>query len=305
MVLTFALWQTNNTTVRIVCQSRSAMKNLVRTGLPAIGALSPRLAGRLAFALWRRPLARGRVRDSERKVHEAARVEVVDGVVTYAWGDGRRPVLLVHGWRSRASRYAGFITKLLELGYSPVSYDAPGHGDSPGPIVSILGHQRIVRGLAERHGPFEGVIAHSLGVPFALYAVREGVAARRLVTISGVAEFGYLADTFCRELGLGPKINRALRRCIERGYFDGDDDIWTRFSVTTGDLDLLVIHNDEDDVVDPRQAGVLVRAYGPRAHFLATNGLGHSRILGDPEVITEAVAFLQDSDVPERLDLGA
>jgi pimeloyl-ACP methyl ester carboxylesterase len=289
------------------------MQKLISAGLSTIGSLSPRLAGRLAFGLWRRPLVRGQVRHSERKVHEAARVEVVEGAVSYAWGDGRRPVLLVHGWRSRASRYAGFVTRLLELGYSPVSYDAPGHGDSDGPIVSILGHQRIIRGLEGRHGPFEGVIAHSLGVPFALYAVREGVAAGRLVTISGVAEFGYLADTFCRELGLGPKINRALRRNIERGYFDGDDQIWTRFSVATGDIDLLVIHNDEDDVVDPRQARVLLRAYGPRAHFLPTNGLGHSRILSDPEVITEAVAFLQDSDVrsdvpsdvAERLDLGA
>ncbi|MFI6831190.1 alpha/beta hydrolase [Kribbella sp. NPDC050241] len=284
------------------------MKQLIRAGLSAVERFSPRLAGRLAFALWRRPLGRGRVRESERAIHEAARVEVVDGVVTYTWGDGRRPVLLVHGWRSRASRYAGFVARLLELGYSPVSFDAPGHGETPGPIVSILGYQRIIRGLEERHGPFEGVIAHSLGVPFALYAVREGVAARRLVMISGVAEFGYLADTFCRELGLGPKTNKALRRSIERGYFDGDQQIWDRFSVATADADLLVIHNDEDDVVDPRQARVLLRAYGPRAHFLATTGLGHRRIMTDPEVITEAVAFLQDargSDVAEGLDLSA
>ncbi|MFG1626693.1 alpha/beta hydrolase [Kribbella sp. NPDC049227] len=284
------------------------MKQLIRAGLSTVERFSPRLAGRLAFALWRRPLGRGRVRESERSIHEAARVEVVDGVVTYTWGDGRRPVLLVHGWRSRASRYAGFVARLLELGYSPVSFDAPGHGDTPGPIVSILGYQRIIRGLEERHGPFEGVIAHSLGVPFALYAVREGVAARRLVMISGVAEFGYLADTFCRELGLGPKTNKALRRSIERGYFDGDQQIWDRFSVATADADLLVIHNDEDDVVDPRQARVLLRAYGPRAHFLATTGLGHRRIMTDPEVITEAVAFLQDargSDVAEGLDLSA
>jgi len=285
------------------------MTAAVGAGLRAIGAVSPRLAGRVAFELWRRPMARGQLRSSEREVHEAARVEVVDGIATYAWGDGRRPVLLVHGWRSRASRYAGFVTRLLELGYSPVSYDAPGHGESAGPIVSILGHQRIIRGLAERHGPFEGVIAHSLGVPFALYAVREGVAARRLVMISGVADFAYLADAFCQELGLGPKVNQSLRRSIERGYFDGDETIWTRFSVATGEIGLLVIHNDEDDVVDPRQARVLLRSYGSRAHFLGTTGLGHRRIMVDPEVITEAVAFLQDagvrSDVAEGLDLSA
>ncbi len=289
------------------------MQKLVSVGLQTIGVLSPRLGGRLAFNLWRRPLARGRVRPDEQIVHDAARVEIVDNVKTYNVGRRKRPVLLVHGWRSRASRYAAFITRLLELGYSPVSYDAPAHGDSGGDVVSILGHQRIIRALEERHGPFEGVIAHSLGVPFALYAVREGVAAKRLVMISGVADFGYLADTFCAQLGLGPKINQQLRRQIERGYFDGDDQIWTRFSVTTGKLDLLVIHNDQDEIVDPAQAQVLLRNYGDRAHFLPTTGLGHRRILSDPAVITEAVAFLQDadqeserdSDVPEGLDLSA
>ena len=281
------------------------MQKLVSVGLQTIGVLSPRLGGRLAFKLWRRPLARGRVRTNEQIVHNAARVEIVDNVKTYAWGDGQRPVLLVHGWRSRASRYAGFITRLLELGYSPVSYDAPAHGDSDGEVASILGHQKIIRALEERHGPFEGVIAHSLGVPFALYAVREGVAAKRLVMISGVADFGYLADTFCAQLGLGPKINQQLRRRIERGYFDGDNQIWTRFSVTTGKLELLVVHNDEDEVVDPAQAQVLLRNYGERAHFLPTTGLGHRKILSDPAVIAEAVAFLQDSDVPEGLDLSA
>ncbi|WP_427895387.1 alpha/beta hydrolase [Kribbella sp. GL6] len=285
------------------------MQKLVSAGLQTIGLLSPRLGGRIAFNLWRRPLARGRVRADEQLVHAAAKVEVLDEagaeVRTYAWGDGERPVLLVHGWRSRASRYAGFVTRLLELGYSPISYDAPAHGDSAGEVTSILGHQRIIRALEERHGPFEGVIAHSLGVPFALYAVREGVAAKRMVMISGVADFGYLADAFCAELGLGPKLNRELRRSIERGYFDGDHDIWTRFSVTTGKAELLVIHNDEDDIVDPAQAQLLLRNYGPHAHFLPTTGLGHRRILSDPAVITEAVAFLQDSDVPEGLDLSA
>src|SRR5213592_4541560 len=120
------------------------MKDVVGAGLRAIGTVSPRVAGRIAFEFWRRPLARGRIREAERDIHQAARVEVVDGIVTYAWGDGGRPVLLVHGWRSRASRYAGFVAKLLELGYSPVSYDAPAHGDSCGDVTSILGHQQNI-----------------------------------------------------------------------------------------------------------------------------------------------------------------
>jgi pimeloyl-ACP methyl ester carboxylesterase len=269
---------------------------------------SPRLAGRLAFELWRRPLARGRVREAERAVHDAARVEVVDGIVTYAWGDGRRPVLLVHGWRSRASRYAGFVTKLLELGYSPISYDGPGHGDTTIAMGTILDHQRIITRLAERFGDFEGLIAHSLGVPFALYAVRRGVAAGRIVSISGPAEFGYLVDKFGAELGLGTKVKDRLRREIERGLFGGDPEIWAKFSVGPGDADLLVIHNDVDDVVDPSQVPVLLASYGPQATFSPKTGLGHSRILSDPAVIEEAVSFLaihDRSDVAEGLDLSA
>jgi hypothetical protein len=46
------------------------------------------------------------------------------------------------------------------------------------------------------------------------------------------------------------------------------------------------------------------------ARFLQTKGLGHHRIVTNAGVITEALGFLEqadllDSDVPERLDLGA
>lgn len=281
------------------------MLKLISQALKVAAAISPGLAGRLAFELWRRPLARGKVRDAEREIHQSARVGIIDGVVTYTWGDGTRPVLLVHGWRSRASRYYGYVARLVALGYTPISYDAPGHGDSAGRAGTILDHQRIIQNLAHRHGRFEGVVAHSLGVPFALYAVREGVAAGRLVALAGVAEFGYLVDAFCAELGLGPGPNRALRRSIEQRLFRGDRGIWQRFSAGAGDAGLLVFHDDGDDVVVPAQADVLVAQYGPKATFVRTTGLGHHRIVTDEQVMTAAVDFLTTSDVAEGLDLGA
>ncbi|MFC4565458.1 alpha/beta hydrolase [Nocardiopsis mangrovi] len=276
----------------------AAARSIINT----LAAASPRAAGRVAFELWRRPLVRGRVRAAEHAVHTAARRRVLDidgrDVITYEWGDGRRPVLLVHGWRSRASRFSGFVSRLLELGYSPVSYDALGHGGTAGPAGTILDHQAIIRRLAERHGRFDGVVAHSLGVPFALYALRHGVAAGRVVAISGVCEFDYLVDAFCSELGLRPGVDRALRLAIERRLFAGDPGIWSRFSAADpagwGDGPLLVVHNDTDTVVDPAQAGLLTAAYGPRARRIATTGLGHGRILSDPRVIEDAVAFLAE-----------
>jgi len=186
---------------------------------------------------------------------------------------------------------------------------------------TILDHQRIIKALAAKHGTFEAVIAHSLGVPFALYAVRQGVAAERIVSISGPADFGYLVDKFGAELGLGTRAKNNLRRQIERRLFDADPEIWTRFSVGSSEAELLVIHNDVDDVVDPSQAAVLLASYGPKARFSPKTGLGHSRILSTPAVIDEAITFLASedlragghsssdasglSDVAEGLDLSA
>lgn len=85
-------------------------------------------------------------------------------------------------------------------------------------------------------------------------------------------------------------VNAQLRRAIERRYFDGDAGIWERFSAHPAPgRELLVVHDTEDRVVDVRQADLLAAAGG---EVVRTTGLGHSRILGDPAVVTDVVAFL-------------
>ena len=257
--------------------------------LDGAARVSPRLAGLLALELWRRPGRPAAVRPAERAVHEAATTSYVDHrgrVTAYAWGDGERPVLLVHGWGARASRYAELVTALLDRGFSPVSYDAWAHGATPGPVRTILDHRVVIDALAARHGPFAGVVAHSFGVPVALHAVPAG----RVVAISGMADFGQLTDGFCAALGAGERVNAALRRAIERRYFGGDPGIWERFSAHPAPgRELLVLHDTDDRVVDVGQADLLA-AVG--AEVVRTTGLGHSRILADPAVVSDVVDYL-------------
>jgi pimeloyl-ACP methyl ester carboxylesterase len=271
-----------------------------RIAINGLARVAPPLSGLAALQLWRRPPGRVPVRTAERAVMARSRVSSVShagrDVVSYDWGDGVRPVLLVHGWGSRASRYAAVVQRLLDVGYSPVTYDAPGHGATPGRAGTILDHEQIIRALERRHGRFAGVVAHSLGVPFALYAAREGVAVDRVVAISGVCDFGHLVDSVCAVLRLHPAVNAPLRRAIERAYFDGDDGIWSRFSAERpAACDLLVVHDLADDVVDPHQAELLAVAYGTRASRLQTEGLGHNAILRDADVIRSVVAFLDEA----------
>ncbi len=272
------------------------MRTLIRLALNGVSALSPRLGGKLAFALFCRPLGRGKVRQVEQAVDAAARREslVVNGkrVVVYRWGSGERPVLLVHGWQSRASRYAAFVVRLLELGFSPIAFDAPGHGESTGTRTTILEYEEIMRTLDSRHGPFEAVVAHSFGVISTFHALRSGVRARRLVAISGVCEFTYLLEEFTRQVGLGHRAEGALRRRVERLLAPGSVDIWTRFSASYDRVpaEVLVIHDEDDQVVQPSQAKLIAAAHDAR--LVITQGLGHRKVLAEPAVLEPALAFL-------------
>ena len=270
---------------------------LVRTSLDLGSRVAPRLAGRLALELWRRPGGPAAVRPEELPVHLAARRGVVrhagTEVATYAWGDGARPVLLVHGWGARASRFADVVTALLESGRSAVAYDAWGHGATRGPVRTIVEHQQVIAELERLHGPFEGVVAHSFGVPVAIHAVRSGLRADRLVALSGMSDFGYVVDTFCAQLGVGEDVNRSLRSAIERRWFDGDPGIWERFSARPlPGREVLVVHDADDRVVPRSQADLLVEAVGAGVRLVETEGLGHGRILRDPAVLGGIVGFL-------------
>jgi len=270
-----------------------------------ISYVSPSLAGRVAFRLFFNARPRAALRVDERAVHAAAVTETitVDGtaVVTYRWGDGERPVLLLHGWQSRASRFAAFIPRLQALGYTPVGFDAPGHGDSGGRTTTIVGYRAVAEQLRQRYGTFEAVIGHSFGVLSAFLALRSGVLARRLIAVSGVSDFGYLVTTFVRQAGLNTRVERQVRRRIE-GLFPAEGDLWNRFSGTHRPdevgVPILVVHDDGDRVVEAGQATTIITGYGARARLHRTTGLGHHRILGDPDVIAAALAFLAEAPAP-------
>jgi pimeloyl-ACP methyl ester carboxylesterase len=230
-------------------------------------------------------------------------------VETYAWGTGERPVLLMHGWASRASRFAPLIQALLERGYSPVAFDAPGHGDSAGTTTTILDYREMARQLHERHGRFAAVIGHSVGGAGAFYAVRGPVTADRVISISAPAGFDHVVDRFCDQLRLRPRVRTELRRGIERRMFPGERNIWSRFAATYRPADLtqpiLVIHDDGDDVIDPGQARRIAAAYGQQADLLVTQGLGHRRIIAHPAVVDAILDFAAVTDPVGHGSAGA
>lgn len=267
--------------------------------LSRLERISPALAAETAYALWVSPGRRVPMHPTEKPVMDDAvtRFRPVRGhrVATYEWGSGSRTVLLVHGWQSRAAAFAPLVRELRATGRRVVSFDAPGNGRSSGRRTDVRDYAAVIAELAPAQG-FEAIVAHSFGTPAAALAVRNGIRTGRLVTVNGAADFEYLLERFGHTFGLTERMLRAVRARTERRMFRGDHDIWARYSATSAQLPAgipwLVLHDEDDAVIDVAQAHALVAANPLSTRLVLTSGLGHNRPLRDDAVLDRITAFV-------------
>ena len=273
----------------------------IRRTMQTLSRVAPPLAAEIAY---RQFVALGtpeRVHPRDAVTHARARVGLLDlngrPVATYAWGTGPETVLLVHGWRSRGSRWATLIAALESPERTVVAFDAPGNGDSPGDRTTVLDYAAIVRLLAARHGNVQAIVGHSFGVLASFLAVREGVAAARLVGISGMAGATQLLDTFSAQAGLTERAKHGLGERFQRRVFPHEPDVWHRFVAeldpTENRIPLLLVHDEADPVVPVSQVELIAQAHLGAVTVERTIGLGHHRILNDPGVIERIRDFIE------------
>jgi pimeloyl-ACP methyl ester carboxylesterase len=268
-----------------------------RAVIAAASALSPRLGAQLAFPLFMRVGKRLPVQPRDQATHEAARRSsiTVSGkrVSVYAWGSGTEVILLVHGWRGRASQYAALVRELVAEGFTVVSFDAPANGDSAGRGTYILEYIDAMRQLERQYGGFHTVVGHSFGLLAALSAIREGLTAGRLVGVAGVAEADNLVAGFASVMRLTPATTRALRALFQRRVFPGQPNLFERFSGLEHPVavPLLLVHDRGDRMVPASQSEALAGAH-EGARLLITEGLGHNRILAADATLDAVLEFV-------------
>lgn len=279
-----------------------------RLTIGALGALSPRIAARIGWTLFWRVGAPVAVRTEDQAIHDSAVVSWlrINGklVSVYTWGTGPAVILLVHGWRSRASRFGPLVEALAGEGRTIVSFDAPGHGDSGGTTTNVFEEAEVIRQLAERHGRFESIVGHSFGVLATFHAMRLGVTAQRLVSVAGVHSLDHLISTFARTIGLPRRAAARMRNRIERELFTLSPFTWSRVVSSLDDpstsVPLLVVHDSTDRWVGSQQAAAIEAGHAGPTSTVLTEGLGHNRILTDPDTI-KAISRFVSSEVPNAL----
>lgn len=219
-----------------------------------------------------------------------------------AWGDG--PVVyLVHGWGGRGAQFGAMVEPLVESGHRVVMFDAPAHGDSDhGPAgarrTNGVEFAKALDAVFCRFGPAEAVVAHSMGTIATYLALRFGwLGTERLVFVAPMVEFTGLLDQFQEALGFGPRSRRALERGVRTfvgipvDEFDARVQAAEVFSDAQIEPPPTLVVTDRGDRQTP-YADVVDFARTIDVPLITTEGLGHRKILRDPETVRTIVEFV-------------
>jgi pimeloyl-ACP methyl ester carboxylesterase len=270
----------------------------VRAILRPLSLVAPSLVGRLAVRAFCRTPAR---RTSERiaaLLSGGERATVMArgaAVAVWTWGRGPR-VMLVHGWGGIGGQLATFVPALLERGYAVVTFDAPGHGASDGHESSLLHFADAIIAVHQSFGPTQAIVAHSLGAAATTLAMTRGLDAQAAVFLGPPSHPREWTEIFARRFGLTETAIDRMRHQAERDLDFRWDDIDTTTLANRLRVPLLIVHDVDDDEVPIAQGRELAEAW-PGAQFIASSGLGHRRILSDPDVIDRSVTFLAEAMV--------
>lgn len=213
-----------------------------------------------------------------------------NGLVASCFGSGPR-VLLVHGWEGRGMNLGKFIEPLITAGYQAIALDGPAHGNSPGETTNPMhfGHSIVEAG--KELGPLAGVIAHSMGAASTALALQQGLAARKVVLIAGPSSLAGVLRRFARMAQLSEPVTERFYQLVAEQVGTPAEalDIASLSAHLT--IPALIIHDPADAEV-PFTDAQDIAAMWPASRLYVTEGLGHRRILLDPGVINETVAFL-------------
>ena len=193
-----------------------ASRRGIGTGLKVWSYLAPASAGKAATRLWFTPFPGARRVD--RPPPNGARPAAFgpDGAITgYTRGDGPRSALLVHGWSGSSLQMRRMAEALEPAGYRSVVIDLPGHGPHAGRTTNIYEIAAALRSVAAECGPFDLVVAHSLGAMATAVALEETLEARRLVFIAPGVRPDHAVTAFGRLLGLNGRLTGAIAASME------------------------------------------------------------------------------------------
>lgn len=257
-----------------------------------LGRVWPNYAANMAKELFLTP-RRYPLKEWERlKEGEGERVSIANGLSAIRWGKSNRKILLVHGWESRGTQLSGFVNSLLEEGFQVIALDGPAHGHSEGKQANPEKFSRAVSQAYRELGPFEGVVAHSMGGSALSLALADDIQCEKVVLISSPSSIVNVLQRFAGFIGLPKQTAQRFIEMVEGSVGRSAEKLNTALNLSRVSSEGLIIH-DRSDIEVPYEDALEISRYWPSAKLVTTDGYGHRAILRQPEVWQEVADFFR------------
>jgi len=212
-------------------------------------------------------------------------------VKCWKWGSGPS-ILLAHGWNGRGIQLYHFIEPLIQRGYSALTYDAPGHGESQGRTSSYFEFTDTIRTLLNSSNGHEirGVIAHSLGGSAVVNSIEKENLPLEAVLIAPALRLKEVLYGFFDYVGVPSDLYEILIKEYEDqfGYNMHRDNPVNLLGEINSKI--LIVHDKNDPTipyVDSRE--ISERFANIELH--TTERLGHKKVLAESSVVNLALDY--------------
>ena len=280
----------NRTNVRL----RKMSQRVVQTFLTILWDHTPTLSKGIVKRVFFTPTTYKSTPEERKYLDTAKSFEIsIHGKAVKCWKWGSGPsILLAHGWNGRGIQLHHFIAPLIRKGYSAVTYDAPGHGESQGQSSSYFEFTDTIRTLLTSPNGLEirGVIAHSLGGSAVVNGIEKESLQLEAVLIAPALRLKEVLYGFFDYVG----VPRALYETLIKEYEDKFGYNMHRdnpANLIRGINSKILIVHDKNDPTIPYVDSKEISERFPNIELHTTEHLGHRNVLTDSSVVNRATDY--------------
>ena len=217
--------------------------------------------------------------------------EIKKEIEILSYGYSKKKVLLVHGWSGRSTQLFAFADKLLENGYMVISFDGPAHGKSTGRTTMMPEFLKTIEKINTTFGPFEAAIGHSFGATSLYNAAATFLDIKTFIAIGSGDRISDIISNFAKNLYLKEKSAKKIQLGLEKKWMIHIDDFSSSTVAKKIKIPVLVVHDIIDGDV-PVSCAYRIRQNLEKGSLLITNGLGHTKILRNNEIVHKSIKFI-------------
>jgi pimeloyl-ACP methyl ester carboxylesterase len=209
----------------------------------------------------------------------------------FSWGNGKRKILLTHGWASKALDFYELIVELQKIDdLEIIAFDAPGNGSSISEFSNLMLYADSVKAIAQNYAQPDVLIGHSLGGMANVIALQElGLSPQHLISIAPLIRLKENFEQSLDSVNIGAKDQDIFFANFEKefpvpaSYFN----LTELYRLSTDTKHFLAF--DPEDHISPYPFLKEFLDKSPAINAKSFEGVGHYKILKSVEVIEDIV----------------